>query len=78
MFQAFSTLLFGKDSLTEPRYDLLPGVLSMSSAAFLILSNSMLCVVAIYAALYWSSDALGVCLLVQSIGMFFVALCFIL
>ena len=40
----------------------------MSSAAFLILMNSMLCVVAIYAALYWSSDVLGLCLLLQSAG----------
>ena len=51
-------------------YDLLPGIISMSSAAFLILINSMLCIVAIYAAIYWSSDVLGLCLLLQSAGMF--------
>jgi len=51
-------------------YDLLLGTVSMSSAAFLILVNSMLCIVAIYAAVYWSSDVLGLCLLLQSTGMF--------
>jgi len=49
-------------------YDVLPGVLSLSSVACLILVNSMLCIVAIYAAVYWSADVLGLCLLVQSAG----------
>ena len=57
-----------KYSLTVLSYDLLPGVISMSAVAFLILVNSMLCIVAIYAALYWSSDVLGACLLLQSTG----------
>jgi len=43
----------------------------MFSASFLILVNSMLCIVAIYAAIYWSSDVLGFCLLLQSVGMNF-------
>jgi len=52
-------------------YYLLPEFVSMFSASFLILVNSMLCIVAIYAAIYWSSDVLGFCLLLQSVGMNF-------
>ena len=52
-------------------YDLLPGIIPMSSAAFLILVNSMLCIVAIYAAIYRSPDVLALCLLLQSAGLAF-------